>query len=109
MFFKFLEIFVMLVAMHFVCDYTFQSDFIAKYKSRLNSLAVVPWYYVLLSHAITHSVGVYVVTQNMGLAVLETACHFGIDAAKNEGKTDIHQDQALHIVCKLVWAFIFMI
>lgn len=43
-----------LIVGHFVADYTLQPDFIARHKSRFNSLDAVPWYYVMLSHAMTH-------------------------------------------------------
>lgn len=98
-----IELFWWLVVGHFVADYTFQSDFVAKFKSRLNSLEAVPWYYVLASHALTHAAVVGLLTGSALLSVMEAVVHFFIDWAKCEGTTSIHTDQCLHVVCKVVW------
>lgn len=103
------SVFVWLLLAHFVCDYTFQPDFIAKHKSRLNSIPAVPWYYVLLSHAATHAAAVLLITESVVLAISELVAHFFIDWAKCESRFGIHVDQALHILCKLAWFAVYVL
>jgi hypothetical protein len=101
-----LEMLWWLIVGHFVADYTFQSDFVAKFKSRTNSLTAVPWYYVLTSHVLTHSAMVGVLTGSAWISVAEAVVHFGLDFAKCEGRTNIHVDQAGHILCKVLWVVV---
>lgn len=74
-----------LVLAHFAVDVTFQPDFVAKCKARAASIAAIPWYYVLASHAATHALAVGCITGSLPLAMLEFAAHFAIDWAKCEG------------------------
>jgi len=99
---------LLLVMAHFWGDYTLQSDFIAKNK-KPNKL--IPWGYVLLSHALTHGslvmLATFLITLNplfsMWIGIGETVAHFLIDWSKNNEKIDIHTDMVLHLSCKLVW------
>ena len=102
-----MTLFLWLVLGHFVADYSLQSDFIAKYKARSQSLPAVPWFYVMAGHCATHASAVALLTGSPVLALLEFCCHFVIDYAKCEGQTTIHTDQFLHVVCKLMWASLF--
>ena len=102
-----MTVFVWLILGHLVADYALQTDFIAKFKSRKMSLASVPWYYVMLGHVGTHAAAVGFVTLSPFLALVELVCHFAIDVAKCEGTTTIHEDQALHVGCKALWAIFF--
>lgn len=86
---------------HLVADYPLQTDFIAKYKSRLANIPQIPWYYVLLGHAGTHGAMVGLITGSMVFSAVETLLHFFIDWAKCEGKTNIHVDQVIHVTCKI--------
>lgn len=103
-----MTIFPLLLLGHFVADYPLQTDFVAKFKCRKASLPAVPWYYVMSGHCATHAVAVYLVTGSLPLATLELVAHFGIDVAKCEGWTNIHVDQALHVVCKIAWTALFL-
>jgi uncharacterized protein DUF3307 len=99
----YLEIFFLLVLVHFVADYPLQTDFVAVNKNRHLNKTPVPWVYVMTGHCATHALGVYLVTHSLFLASLELGAHWFIDWAKCEGRTNIHVDQALHILCKLWW------
>lgn len=92
-----------LIAIHFVVDYQFQSEFIAVNKNRHLNKTPVPWYYVMASHAACHALPVGWLLASPWLATAEFAAHYIIDVIKCEGKTNIHTDQALHILCKLAW------
>ena len=64
---------------------------------------VVPWYYILLAHAATHGAAVSLATGSTVLGAAEIACHFIIDWLKCERVTNIHVDQFLHLLCKVIW------
>lgn len=103
----YLMLFVKLVAGHFVADYPLQSDFIANGKKR-PGLYGVPWYYILSAHAATHATAVYLITGSMLLSLVEFGAHFLIDFWKCEGSINIHEDQALHFLCKAFYALIMV-
>lgn len=103
--------FLLLVA-HAICDYPLQGDAVAINKNRNAKTDLqksVPWYYWMGSHALMHGGAVALITGMPMLGVLETACHFMIDYLKCQKIFDIHIDQLLHIVCKLVWVFIWLV
>lgn len=96
--------FFYLLCSHFICDYPLQSDFIAVGKNPAKSpYNGVPWFWIMLGHAFTHGAGVSVVTGSALLGAAETVAHFFIDVAKCKGYTNIHVDQALHVLCKIAW------
>ena len=98
-----------LIAGHFVADYQFQSDTVAREKNRHSDTPLqkaVPWYYWLTSHAATHGVAVGLITGSAWLGMAETLAHWCIDWAKCEKWTGIHVDQALHVACKVAWVAI---
>ena len=47
---------------------------------------------------------VWVITGSVVLSVIEFVLHWIIDLAKNEELTNFYTDQALHMVCKIVFA-----
>ena len=93
-----------LLASHFVCDYSLQSEFIAIGKNPKKSPYYgVPWFWIMAGHSFTHGLGVALATNNIWLGIAETVAHFIIDTAKCMGVTSTNADQVLHVVCKLVW------
>lgn len=96
--------FLLMMFWHALADYPLQGDFLAKAKSRLVSIAGVPWYQALGAHAMIHAGGVGVITGSIWLGLAELACHFIIDDRKCVGKLTFNQDQALHVLCKALWA-----
>lgn len=93
-----------LIVGHFIADQ--QSDFVAKHKSRLCSLPMIPWYYVMAGHCAGHAAVVAFVTGNPVLGVLELLAHFVIDCVKCENWISIHVDQFLHVACKFLWWYL---
>lgn len=91
-----------LLMAHAVCDYGLQSDYMAKTKSREHGVDGL-WIHSLIMHAMTHAAGVYIVTQSPGLALAELVAHTAIDHAKCRGAFNLHIDQAMHVVCKILW------
>jgi hypothetical protein len=102
-------VFFWLLIGHAVADYSLQTDFIAKGKNRHTAIPGLPWYYIMSAHALIHGGAVGVITGSLCLSLAETLLHFGIDVLKCEGKTNIHQDQIAHVVCKMVWAAVVVL
>lgn len=104
-----IQMFFILIAIHLVADYVLQGDSIATGKNRNLDPAKygVPWYYWLSSHAATHSLFVGFVVQNFYAGLVEFVCHFVIDFLKCEKKINLHMDQVLHVLCKLIIVIVF--
>ena len=90
--------FLLLIALHFICDYVFQSEYIAINKNSKN----VGWIYVMTAHCATHALAVtYVLGPTYG--IVEFFLHFLIDHMKCKNKYGIHIDQGLHVLCKIIY------
>lgn len=96
----------MLLAAHALCDFPLQGEFLAKGKDHTTELGRDWWPIALPAHAIIHGAAVAKVTGSTRLGVVETVTHLLIDRAKCEGKIGIYADQALHVACKVAYAFI---
>ena len=94
---------------HAFCDYSAQTDFIAKGKNRHTAGPAIPWWYVMSAHALIHGGAVLAITQNIWLGLAETVLHFGLDVLKCEGITNIHLDQAAHVLCKVAWSLVLVL
>lgn len=109
-----METFFLLMFGHYLADYPLQGAFLAKEKSHLNGkdpdhpdvVPLAPWYQTLLAHAWIHGGFIFLVTHSLTLAMLEIAAHGAIDYSKCAKKLTYNQDQALHFVCKAVWALL---
>ena len=103
----YLSLFCLLVVGHALADYPLQNEFMAVYKSRhaknphLGAKEPRLWLHLLTNHAILHGGAVGLITTNVWLGLLEFVLHWLIDLAKNEHRTTLDQDQALHWLCKL--------
>jgi hypothetical protein len=93
-----------LLAAHALCDYALQGDFMAKAKNRANPIPGVPWYQAMGSHALIHGAAVTLITGSLVLGIAEVIAHFLIDDAKCVGRINYNADQAMHALCKVVWA-----
>ncbi len=94
---------------HAVCDFVLQGEVMGSSKSRRGNgraehgPGFPPWYYWLAAHALTHGGAVYLVSGLWWLGAIESVLHAAIDHLKCEGWIGFHQDQALHLACKLVY------
>lgn len=93
-----IEMLILLLAAHWVADYPLQGDFLATAKAE-GPLRV----YHLIAHAGIHGVAVFLVTGSLTLGLAEWALHAVTDEAKVRGKTSFAVDQAIHVICKMVW------
>lgn len=91
------SIFFQLLVGHAIADFALQSDTMAREK-RPNKIF---WHYWLFAHSLTHGGMVYIVTDNYLFGVAETILHFLCDYCKCRRWLTVHQDQFLHILCKL--------
>ena len=99
-----LSLFFWLLVAHVVCDYPLQGDFLARAKNHKLPIPGVPFYQALGAHALIHGGAVALLTGSLWLGLAEIVLHVGIDYAKCDGRTTLNQDQALHVICKLLWA-----
>ena len=103
--------FFYLLAGHALADFPFQAGPIAIEKNRHSTTQLqkeVPWYYWLTAHALVHGLVVGLLTGRPDLGIGEAVLHWFIDFAKCEGWTNIHIDQALHVLCKALWYAIWV-
>ena len=94
---------------HAVCDFVLQGEVMGTSKSRRKFVAgergpsFPQWYYWLAAHALTHGGAVFLIAGSWPLGVVETVVHALIDHLKCEERLSVHQDQALHLVCKVAY------
>lgn len=99
----FFELFGLLVFAHMLGDYPLQGEFLAKAKNRFAPLCGVPWYQALAAHSLIHGGLVGIVTGSIWLGLAETLLHAWIDDLKCRNRIGYNLDQALHLLCKLLW------
>lgn len=101
--------FFLLVVSHAVADFVLQNETMVAGKNRNHKIHSLKgenfpaWYYWLPAHGLVHGGLVFLVTNNLYLGLIETALHSLLDFLKCEGKLTFHQDQALHILCKVAY------
>jgi hypothetical protein len=98
------QILFLLLAAHAVADFPLQPAEMATAK-RPGGHATISWPMALGCHSLIHGGAVAVVTGIWWLGVCETLMHAAIDGAKCRGCFGMKTDQALHLFCKVMWAF----
>jgi len=111
----FIMLFLLLVG-HAIADFALQSDAMAKGKNRHNKSEPPPgakpqvcWYYWLTAHALIHGGVVWLVTGLWIFGLMETIAHWLIDFGKCENWYGIHEDQLMHLLCKLFYILILAV
>lgn len=105
-----------LLASHAFCDFSAQSDAMAKGKNRhhrttppLGAIYQPTWFYWLPAHGLIHGAGVAAALAIGGrpdlwwLGCLEALAHVCIDFGKCENWYGINTDQGAHLLCKGLW------
>lgn len=106
---EFLILFFQLLIGHAVGDFVLQPNPMSAGKSRHNPLhakagdGFPPWYYWLSAHALTHSGFVFLITGSFLCAILECVSHWLIDFGKCENAYNLHVDQLLHMLLKVLF------
>jgi hypothetical protein len=115
-----ISLFCLLLVGHALADYPLQGDFLARAKNYRQPIPGVPWIHGLFWHSVIHGGVVGLITGSVWLGVAETGVHLVIDHAKCMGwfgpsdgasyyvQRAFHLDQALHVLCKLVWVAILL-
>jgi hypothetical protein len=102
----------LLLCGHSVADFALQTEWMATNKNRHARLRFpadqraqmqVIWPWLLTSHAFTHGLMVYLITQRLSLGLGETCVHWLSDFGKNEKWYGFHADQIIHVASKVVW------
>lgn len=98
------------VVAHALCDYPLQGDFLARAKNRhdpINSKERL-WVWALPAHSAIHAGAVALISGSVVLGVVEFVLHNIIDYGKCEGGYGFHMDQAMHVACKVAYAFMLV-
>lgn len=93
---------------HLLADYPLQGEFLALGKNRHKPLPGTPWYQPLLAHAGIHGGFVAIITGSLWLGLAEFSIHALIDDSKCSKRLTYNQDQALHVLCKVVWTILIV-
>lgn len=96
-----LEVSMLLIAAHCLCDYPLQGDFMASGKNKNTSIGKEIWMMVLPAHAAIHAGAVLIITGSAAAFILEFISHAVIDYLKCEGKLSFAQDQLAHLMVKV--------
>jgi hypothetical protein len=99
---------LMLLAGHALADFPLQGAFLAEGKNRHTPIGRVWWPHALTAHAMIHGGFVTILTGSTALGFAEVVTHWLTDWLKYEGRIGLHADQAIHIVCKLLWCSLAM-
>lgn len=99
-----MELLLLLAMGHFVGDFTLQNDRMAVEKCPGQD-QTLPWFWWLTAHAGTHALIVAVLTGMPWLGVAEWLLHGLIDYGKCRFGFSLGIDQALHLLCKVAWAY----
>jgi hypothetical protein len=96
------SLFFQLLALHFLCYFPLQGDFLARGKNHTTPLPGVPRLCCLLAHAFIHA-GAYSLLVGWQAAGIVGAVHLFIDWCKSEGvfhegKPAFWRDQAFHVL-----------
>jgi hypothetical protein len=96
---------------HALCDFSLQTDSMAKGKNRHRKTEPPPgakyapsWFFWLPAHALIHAGAVWLITGSPALSSAEFVLHATIDFGKCENWYGMNTDQAAHVLCKLAWA-----
>ncbi len=94
---------IFLIFWHFLADFPFQGDYIAKGKNPLKKKDDAPWWWLMVAHCIIHATGVFFITKSFFLAWLEYSSHYVYDTLKCHGKLTFMQDQVCHLIMKFIY------
>jgi hypothetical protein len=112
----YIEVFLLMIGAHALCDYPLQGDFLARAKNPNIAVPGVPWWQAMLTHSIIHGLAVGLIVGYffnpifaIVLAIAEITTHFVTDQLKCDGLIDFSQDQFMHVVWKLAWCIILLL
>ena len=89
-----------LIIAHALADYPLQSAYMAQQKDCELADSPSEWLIALLSHCAIHGGGVWLITGNMYLGLVEFCLHALIDFGKGKKRYGLVVNQVLHLLCK---------
>ena len=114
---NFIEILFMMLFLHFLGDFSLQSDAMAKGKNRHRMPENIPegqkikkvWFYWLSAHAFIQGGIIFIFFPVLWIVLLEVVFHFILDFMKCDNITNPHIDQAFHFLLRIVYTIILVI
>lgn len=103
-----LEMFALMVFAHAIADYPLQGDFLARAKNQTAPIPGVPWQQALAAHSAIHAGFVGIITGSIWVGAAEFLIHALTDHIKCMGRISYNTDQAVHVACKALWAFLVL-
>lgn len=100
-----IDIFILLLFAHFVCDFALQNDRMAIEKVQGKDITL-NWRWWLFAHCSTHALSVSLIASSTLLGIFELIMHWIIDFYKGKKYYSLFVDQFLHVICKLIWCFL---
>ena len=101
-----IQLFLTLVAGHYLADYGLQSDFMVKQKE--NALKTAMGFHALMAHAAIQGLVAGLLSHNFTIGVIVAMTHWLIDLGRGaKGWYGINIDQLLHILV-ILFAVIFV-
>ena len=114
-----LDALFLLVFGHALADFVLQPEAMGYGKNRNDKIhdtehSLFPnWWYWLTAHSLVHGGVVYLISATLLgasaallLGIVETVAHWLTDFSKCENWISVHQDQAIHISLKVLYAFL---
>lgn len=107
-----LLLFFQLIIGHCVGDFVLQPTVMSRAKNPDSNLqneygdGFPTWHYWLGAHALTHSGIIFLITGSTIPALLEAVLHALIDTGKCKKLYNIHVDQALHVLSKILYCLL---
>lgn len=122
---NYFESLMVLLFLHALADFAFQSDAMARGKNRnteekqriiwINELKRDPakfkkcWFYWLSAHGLIQGGLIFIMFGNIWIFMIEVVSHVIVDFIKCEEKISPHHDQAIHVGLKFIYAIILVI
>ena len=115
------ELFLILIWCHWLGDFGLQSEVMAERKNwkkenkegwnnnPLNPPFQSTWRYYLSAHGFIHGAVIYLFTGIVWIALVESFVHIIFDYLKTSEYTNIHWDQFLHLISKIIYILLFLI
>ena len=98
-----------LVIIHAVADYPLQGAYMAQQKTRHQADSSSEWFVALSAHCLIHAGGVWLITGNIYMGLIELVLHSLIDTGKSQNRYGLLVDQCLHVLCKVGYVIFWMI
>lgn len=106
-----------LIMGHMLGDYPLQGAFLASCKNRNTDSSIffgsstVPeglWIHALTAHSLIQAGIVWIITGSLAVTMVELVIHWITDFVRCEEWISFNMDQAIHVGCKIVFAFLLV-